>query len=649
MCRWQFAAAVVSLVTVGAPLGRAQVSDFDWAFEYTPFNGWAEQELETFHIQGPDNSDSADPPHVAWVSTVAPVAGHVSVTADFVNNDYEFIWDAPVFVVNGELRFYYPWVWGYYPTGQYQLEADVLPGDTFGFGVWSADAAKGSGDADFHSFVFTPVTWTDAGHALDPREWLTLAPPPGLPDFGASVGALGDLDGDSRPDFAVGAPTGDRVVVVSGADGSLLLEIAGPPDFGEVVRGAGDVNGDGKPDILVGMPKADTAGADSGRVEVRSGADGSLLFAVDGDAANAALGSSVASARDLTGDGLDDVIVGAPHQWPDAAPGYALLLAGPAGALIHRFDGVSIGFGTAVSGLGDADGDGTRDVLVSDPAVSGIRVLSGASFGTIATTSNVWPGVTETLSTLGDVDGDGRPDFVWGHPTSLISASGFVLVVSGATGATLAEIAGSNHFDTLGYAVAGGDFDGDGTPDVALQSRHHSDPEVGRVRILSGASGFSEIHELRAGPGDFLGAALATADGLDGDSAADLAIGAPGGLGLRLLHALDGNGVPRLQGTGDLSPSSAFTVELEDARALAPCLLIASPTRVDLPAKGGVLVPFPTLMLPLTTDAAGDLTLSSTWPPAIPGGLTLWMQAWVRDTDGPFGFSASNGLGGETP
>jgi hypothetical protein len=526
----------------------------------------------------------------------------------------------------------------------------VLPGDTFGFGVWSADAAKGSGDADFHSFVFTPVTWTDAGHALDPREWLTIAPPPGLPDFGASVGALGDLDGDNRPDFAVGAPAGDRVLVVSGADGSLLLEIAGPPGFGEVVRTAGDVNGDGKPDILVGMPKADTGGTDSGRVEVRSGADGALLFAVDGDSVHAGLGSSVAPARDMTGDGLDDVIVGAPHQWPDVAPGYALLLAGPSGALIHRFDGVSIGFGTAVSGLGDADGDGTRDVLVSDPAVSGIRVLSGASFGTIATTSNPWPGVTETLSTLGDVDGDARPDFVWGHPTSVITASGFVLVVSGATGATLAEFAGSNHFDTLGYAVAGGDFDGDGQPDVALQSRHHSDPEVGRVRILSGASGFSEIHELRAGPGDFFGAALAAADGLDDDSAVDLAIGAPhGGLGVRLLHALDGNGVPQLSGTGDLSPGSPFTISLTDARGHAPGMLVVSLTRVDLPTKGGVLVPFPTSLFPLFTSGAGAITLGSTWPPSIPGGITLWMQAWIKDADGPYGFAASNGLGGETP
>ena len=647
MQRALLAALAGTLTLAGPAPARAQVSDFDWAFEYTLFNGWAEQELETFHVHGPNNHDSADPPHVAWVSTVAPVAAHVSVTADFVNNDWDWHYDAPVFVLNGELQFPFPAPFSLYPTGQYQFEVDVAPGDTFGFGVWSADAAEGAGEADFHDFVFAPVTWHDVGHALDPREWLTVAPPPGLSDFGASIGALGDLDGDAEPDFAVGAPAGDRVLVVSGADGAVLLDIAGPPDFGDVVRGAGDVDGDGRPDILVGMPLADTAGADAGRVEVRSGADGSLLFAVDGDAAHALLGSSVSGVRDLTGDGLADVIVGAPRQWPETTPGYALLLAGPSGALIHRFDGAGVGFGAAVSGLGDADGDGTRDVLIGD--LGSVQVCSGATFATIATATSAFGGTSIDLAPLGDADGDGRPDFVWGQSSNSIVVLGFVRVVSGATGATLAEFIGSNHFDALGYVVAGGDFDGDGHPDVAFQSRHSSDPEVGRVRILSGASGYSEIHELRAGPGDAFGAALAASSDLDADGAADLAIGSPGGLGLRLVHALDGQGAPRLAGTGDLSPGSPFTIGLQDGRAHAPVVLVVSPTRVDLPAKGGVLVPFPTSLIPLSTNGAGAFALSATWPPAIPSGFTLWMQAWIVDADAPYGFSASNGLGGETP
>jgi hypothetical protein len=185
-------------------------------------------------------------------------------------------------------------------------------------------------------------------------------------------------------------------------------------------------------------------------------------------------------------------------------------------------------------------------------------------------------------------------------------------------------------------------------PDIAFQSRH-VDGDAGRVRIASGASGFQVVHELTAGLTDRFGQSLSVAGGIDGDGATDLVVGAPGGLGLRLLHALDGHGVPSLSGSGDLSPGSPFGIALADARGHAPVVIVASLVRVDLPAQGGVLVPFPTSLFPVFTNASGAFTASSTWPAAIPSGITLWMQAWISDVDGPFGFAASNGLGGETP
>ncbi|HTE05808.1 MAG TPA: integrin alpha, partial [Planctomycetota bacterium] len=231
------------LVLVAAPAGRAQISAFDWAFEYTPFQGQAALQLDTVHISGPNNHDELLAPDVsAWVSTTAAVDAHVSVTAEFVNHDFELLFDAPVAFVGGQIHF--PATGGSYPTGTYVLEFDVAAGQTFGFGVWSADASSGPGVADFHDLLFTPDTWLDVGQALDPRAGAAVPPPPGMPDFGSALGALGDLDGDARPDFAVGAPATGHVLAISGADGSTLLDIAGPPGFGAVLSGAGDVDGD---------------------------------------------------------------------------------------------------------------------------------------------------------------------------------------------------------------------------------------------------------------------------------------------------------------------------------------------------------------------------------------------------------------------
>src|SRR4029079_6468548 len=99
--------------------------------------------------------------------------------------------------------------------------------------------------------------------------------------------------------------------------------------------------------------------------------------------------------------------------------------------------------------------------------------------------------------------------------------------------------------------------------------------------------------------------------------------------GGRLAHSRAARGVARLSGSGDLSPGSPFGIALAAARGHAPVVMVASLVRVDLTAKGGVLVPFPSSLFPLGTNASGGFTVSSTWPPAIPSGITLWMQAWI--------------------
>jgi hypothetical protein len=92
--------------------------------------------------------------------------------------------------------------------------------------------------------------------------------------FGAAIAGIGDFDGDGRPDFAVGAPgyqSGNGAVFVfSGRNFSLLATIPGNTgaNFGASIAPLGDVDGDGRPDFAVGAPTEIHNGASLGAVHV---------------------------------------------------------------------------------------------------------------------------------------------------------------------------------------------------------------------------------------------------------------------------------------------------------------------------------------------------------------------------------------------
>ena len=238
--------------------------------------------------------------------------------------------------------------------------------------------------------------------------------------LGLSVSGAGDVNGDGFADLIVGAPSDDNngeasgsVRVLSGFDGSVLYNFNGDSastGLGSSVSGAGDVNGDGFADLIAGAEGDDTNGPDSGIARVFSGSDGSVLYNFNVvDSSNTRFGFSVSGAGDVNGDGVPDLIVGAPDAGNDGEfRGGARVFSGSDGSLLYDFDSGSTsidGFGFSVSGAGDVNGDGVADFVVGAP-VGGANDGGFARVFVSVSLSSVPP-----AALLGDSNQDGVVDF----------------------------------------------------------------------------------------------------------------------------------------------------------------------------------------------------------------------------------------------
>jgi len=197
--------------------------------------------------------------------------------------------------------------------------------------------------------------------------------------FGCSVAPLGDLDGDSVPDFIVGAYGASEAHVISGRTGVEIYRVGGrvlSDRFGISVASLGDIDHDGCADIAIGAPADDSAGAYSGRAYIYSGRTGTEIFRFAGRHRTDAFGRSVASAGDMDRDGTPDILIGAVYadKGSPYEPGQAYVYSGRTSNLMFVFAGTAASgrFGSSAANVGDLNRDGYSEVAVCADAHSGI-------------------------------------------------------------------------------------------------------------------------------------------------------------------------------------------------------------------------------------------------------------------------------------
>jgi len=310
------------------------------------------------------------------------------------------------------------------------------------------------------NFVASGTPPPDPTPTPTPSPGGTPPPPPPNPD---PIAVARDFDGDARADMVVREGTNARVWVMEGAHVASEIPLPLIPS-GSVLVGTGDYDGDQNADLL--WENAQTGALTLWRL------DGGVVVGtgvLDRSSLPSAEEWHVGGSGDLDGDGADDLMLwsrvkGEVEVWTLAGTSVAsrTRLTGHAGAW-------------SVVAVDDIDGDGMAEIVWQDELRRALELrdptaAAGVVLGNVAAGWRGRGGV--------DLAGDGAAELVL-HQPALGTTQAWALDDAGILGASDLPTAKG-----LGRFSGSGDFDGDGSEDVAW-----SDAATGVVTLWLASAG----------------------------------------------------------------------------------------------------------------------------------------------------------------
>ena len=323
-----------------------------------------------------------------------------------------------------------------------------------------------------------------------------------------------------------------------------------------------DINGDGYDEILAGSSFWAADGTTdtrfTGKVEVVSGQDYSVLKTFEGSQTGDRIGTTVRVVGDLDNDGIEDFAYG---ENGTGLKGRVTVISGASLTPLYSVDGTSAyeEANAIAHGVGDLNNDGINDLLITanNYAVSSTDYRAGKIYarsgvdGSLLYTlegSIKLNNLGKTTAFIGDINNDGYDDFAASKTEPDYTTN--VLIYSGQDGALLHTLNGEHAWDRFGQSISSaGDINHDGHNDFIVTAPTHSSPSdslTGRVYLYSGKD-FSLLNTLDGQPNERLGSYVLGHTDINDDGIDDFAISSDGDNTRGALYIISGQDFSTLQ------------------------------------------------------------------------------------------------------